>query len=550
MDTTIHCDICFRPGSRKLPFLCPTDARNQLYEPRLRHAQALLEKDALDKQISALGSQDAALGSAKAPATASETKTTIWDIDQTLAERGSAVDRTQQIIEKADELRASIEKARADIAKKKAKIASHKKELEKAENGLDARQKKQLEEVDKSTKMATYRWNHCHALTVQSRAFLCSEAAIFYGLQRLWAKDHWLDEYAIAGVKIVELKNLNSSTPIQITTAFGHVAHLLVLASHYLSVRLPAEITLPHNDYPLPTILSLASSYTYTNLPFPGTTPAPSTTTSPSASKHVQPQPHLPRPRPLYVTESLPKLAKDDPTTYSSFIEGACLLAYNIAWLCKSQGISISSASAPGTGSPVNIANPTLNSPATFEDITAFGRNLYNLLIGSRPRPSAPSQAGIPTVSSDDSNRATAALGQYSHGSTHTSLNSAAGTEIIRGFRLLSPLKIADQLRKNLLAEVVGAEWELVDGWKSDGVETGTNGKRGDTGNKATDDGRSDTTKEGTTTGKTRITNGARETMLLGESFAHMGLDGTFDQPLGENRRQGTSGWTKVKPRP
>lgn len=546
MEGKIQCDICFRNGGRKLPFLCPTDARNQLYEPRLRHAQALLEKDALDKEISALASRDAASESATPQATVSETQRLRWSIDQTLAEQGLVVDRTQQIIEKADELRASIAKARADIAKKKSSINNRKNELEKARNGLEARQKRVLEDMSKSTKMASYRWNHCHVMTVQSRAFLCAEAAAFYNLQRLRTKDRWLDEYGIAGVKIVDLRNMNSATPILISTGLGHVAHLLVLASHYLSVRLPAEITLPHNDYPLSTIFSLNSSYTYTNLPFPGTTPTTSTAAPLSASKHIPPNPNIPRPRPLFVTEALPKLAKDDPSTYTSFIEGACLLAYNIAWLCRSQGISISSAS-PSGAFPASANATSTPSPPTFEDITAIGRNLYNLLIGNRPRPAVPSQAGTPTVSSDDSGKAAPSLGQYSHGSTHTSLNSAAGAEVVRGFKLLIPVKVADQLRKNLLAEVVGAEWELVDDWNENNPGAGGGVKKEHRQGKETDGGRGETAKVTGERDQTRVLNAGRGTAFLGDSFANMGTDATPDEP--EGRKQGTSGWTKLKPR-
>lgn len=59
------------------------------------------------------------------------------------------------------------------------------------------------------------------------------------------------------------------ASPAQLLTALSHVAHLLVLSTHYLPIRLPAEITLPHRDHPLPTILSPVSAYRYTDVLFP-----------------------------------------------------------------------------------------------------------------------------------------------------------------------------------------------------------------------------------------------------------------------------------------
>ncbi|KFY48840.1 hypothetical protein V496_10218, partial [Pseudogymnoascus sp. VKM F-4515 (FW-2607)] len=133
-------------------------------------------------------------------------------------------------------------------------------------------------------------------------------------------------------------------------------------------------------------------------VPFPGTRP---TTPSPSASRLLvthgrsrTPPPlnlNLPRPRPLFVKTPLPRLAKEDPAAYTTFVEATALLAYNVAWLCKSQGVDIG---AGGAGKEKGVS---------FEDMTALGRNLYNLLVGGRAAPAAPSAAGVPTVASGDS---------------------------------------------------------------------------------------------------------------------------------------------------
>ncbi|KFY87149.1 hypothetical protein V500_07146, partial [Pseudogymnoascus sp. VKM F-4518 (FW-2643)] len=200
MDGKIHCDICFRPASRKLPFLCATDARNQLYEPRLRHAEGLLQNDALSHEIEALTTEDPTASltdeedTSIPPFTESTSPTSppddrtpqqlAYDISLTLSTRDATLARTAEIILKADALRLSVTRARASIAARKADLAARQRALEKARNGLAARQQKVLDDLAKASKMSTYRWNHAHALTVQARAFLCYQAAELYGLQR------------------------------------------------------------------------------------------------------------------------------------------------------------------------------------------------------------------------------------------------------------------------------------------------------------------------------------------------------------------------------
>lgn len=566
MDEPICCDVCFRPGSRKLPFFCASDARNRAYEVRLKHAHTLLEHGELDKETSGLLSRDRSDTSSIPP---SDKRLKRIEINDNTAKQKLAEDRTQQIIAKAEELHLTILQAREEMAEKKAQTYRQKRNLEKASNGLEARRRRQLEEIEKSTKMANYRWNSCHAMTVQSRGFLCGEAATIYGLRRLRGENGVLqDDYAIGGMRIIDLKQLNSASPRQITAALGHVVQLFGLACTYLSVRPPAEITLPHTDYPLPTIFKVEASYKYTEVPFPGAAAPNSKAVSPSDSTENLQTPTPPRPRPLYVTESLPKLARDDPSFYNSFIEAVCLLAYDIAWVCKSQGVSISLPAAnsgvdsPASGTRTTAAGQPL--PHTFEDITALGRNFYNLLLGNQPR-TIPSQVGIPTVSSDDSGRAAPSLGQYSHGSIHTSLNSAVGCELVKGFKVMSPPRIADQLKKHLLAEVIHAEWELVDEWKEAQAEYANIaegaapreralspfsdlGTVAGSGGTSPDEPRSAPPRQRQLSQRSIPPHLADTLLLGGESFASL-ADATVE-PREEGRKTGTNGWTRVKPRP
>jgi hypothetical protein len=200
----MQCDICFRTGGKE--YLCPTDARNLLYESRIQNARVLLEKDALDQEISSLLSNPNSEGQNSISSEKSVHRSDISAID---AERDQAVDRTQQIIAHADELRAKVESARAEIAKKKAVLARRKSELASAISGTDARRTRQIEDVEKSIRMTKYKWNQGHNTTASSRTFLCGEAAKLYGLKRI-RKNGGLEEYRIGGVSIMDLRALNS----------------------------------------------------------------------------------------------------------------------------------------------------------------------------------------------------------------------------------------------------------------------------------------------------------------------------------------------------
>lgn len=170
----------------------------------------------------------------------------------------------------------------------------------------------------------------------------------------------------------------------------------------------------------------------------------------------MDPRTHTPRPRPLFIDKPLPRLAKEDPVTYAFFLEGAALLAWNVAWLCRTQGINISSDS--------------------WEEVCDIGKSLWQLLVAPPAHPSTLMRAfaGRDTQtqmkSTKDSPRTTIQrttsfpmLGHYSHGTAHSFLGASEGVEFMRIWKLPTPTKIVDKLKSNLLGEMASAEWELLE---------------------------------------------------------------------------------------
>ncbi|KAL2814741.1 UV radiation resistance protein and autophagy-related subunit 14-domain-containing protein [Aspergillus granulosus] len=310
--------------------------------------------------------------------------------------------------------------------------------------------------IQNNHKRTDHLWNSLHTKTAEARIFLCREVASLYGLrQKVRKRDNGLKEsYMIGGVNIFDLRDMNGAAPDQISTSFSHIAHMVVLVSHYLSLRLPAEITLPHRNYPTPTIYTPSASYHPREANSKLSTQ--SSSSSPTTSRTSDAHPPPPRPRPLCIDKSLPKLAKEDPGTYGLFIEGVTLLAWNVSWLCRSQGLNLGADS--------------------WEDICDIGKNLWQLLVAPPGNPSTlvRTLAGRDTQAKNkapkDSPRTTLhrtksfpMLGHYSHGTAHSFLGASEGTDFIRNWRLPAPTKVTDRLKSTLLGEMASAEWELLE---------------------------------------------------------------------------------------
>lgn len=173
----------------------------------MQHTQVLIENEALDREISALLAAE--------PAETDTTGLSRPQVDKIISQSQQAEDRTQQIIAHADELRANIEKAREEIARRRAAINEKRAARLAAADGVEARRNRQSEEIERSIRMAKYKWNQVHSVTATSRAFLCGEAAKLYGLRRV-RRGSSSEEYKIGGVGIVDLRSMNSEFRLSI----------------------------------------------------------------------------------------------------------------------------------------------------------------------------------------------------------------------------------------------------------------------------------------------------------------------------------------------
>jgi len=536
----MDCEICQRAHHpKRLPFLCVVDARNELYEGRIANAKVLMEMEKTESQVNKLLADSDASSSSS---TANRTSRTY--LENCASEEQMAKERTEQVIASTDMLRDEIAAVKREIEEKRADISRRKAELAAGSQGLPARRNRELEEAKRAIKMTKYTWDREYESMVQYKAALCMEVAKLYRLQRVRRGNPVRFEYKIGGIDIVDLHNINSKLsidPLAYTTAakanlsiavrpehlsasLSHITHLLFLASHYLAIRLPAEITLPHNDYPRPTIFSLGSSYQHGEVSFPGSSPIPPD----SRDRQFA---NIPFPRPLFIDRPPSTLAKEDPATYNAFLEGICLLAYDIVWLCRTQGV------------------PVGDNSSHFDAFAGIGRNLYNLLINSslqRNPQQIADDIGNQIAASGGSEptelgKAAPRMGLYSHGCAHDFLGCATGNDLTRNFKLPNPVKLTDKLKSKLVEENPIPEWEILedDAWTPEDGDDGV------------------------------LVGGVRPQPKISERGAHFGFEsymsinnvrngGSESQSAGtaarggereKDREKSANGWTKIKPR-
>ncbi|KAJ5375324.1 hypothetical protein N7517_007330 [Penicillium concentricum] len=435
----MSCSICSRAPHSRLSFHCPTCARNQLYQLRIDSTQVLLEKEALGKQIEAAVTCDSSWDQSSPHGQdlldTDKACSPRWVLQTINTRHAVSLANRELVSHQLEALKSEVEAKKAEIAKQKEALARRRSDAESAKFQLEEREAGILAGVQNTSKRVEHVWHSLHSKTAESRIYLCREVANLYGLRKNTKKGQ------------------GRIPQEQISSSFSNIAHLLVIVSHYLSLRLPAEITLPHKNYPVPTIYTPSASYRSRD----GQDGADhQSSSSPAASKTVDPRIHTPRPRPLFIDKPLARLAKEDPATYAFFLEGATLLAWNVAWLCRTQGINLSSDS--------------------WEDVCDIGKSLWQLLVAPPAHPSTLMRAfaGRDTQtqmkSAKDSPKTTIQrttsfpmLGHYSHGTAHSFLGASEGVEFMRIWKLPTPTKIVDKLKSNLQGEMASAEWELLE---------------------------------------------------------------------------------------
>ena len=461
----MECGICTKMfDARRKPF-CPSCARAKLYASRIEQAAALLGREKAHTHVEAVvrpgndGILAALSEDADWDAITAGVKTNSV---QRAKEELEAIDgKVRDITGKADQLRRDIEEYKRLLEGRKEANERRRTQLAVQQEQLDKEQAKVTAPIHAAVRKARHRLNKVHSRTIDSREYLCQASSTVSGLRKTKLPDG-KTQFLLRGIPLPSLKDVNGfkerlkienvdQTPGSrllmdphelISASMDNVCRLLGLCCHYLSVRLPAEIIQPHNDFPHAAILPIASSYKPYLPNYPGSPP--------SNSEHnpkVVPPSDTSKPRLLQLDRPLPQLQKEDPKAAALFIEGVSLLAYDLAWLCRTQGVG-----------PLNA----------FEEICDLGRNLHQLFPSKdgHVRPelnrNISTATGKPERSVAETEDGQLKLGPYSHGSSRNSLAGPDSEDQLPEWKL-SITKFVDQLTSYLRNEAARAEWHVID---------------------------------------------------------------------------------------
>lgn len=208
----MQCDICQRTSTSRLPFNCTTCARNALYALRVKHAQILLEGEALgeevEKNVTSRQTRESQSGEQDWLHEAHPTHA----IERLAAERVVMEEKTATVVARVDTLRKQLEEMKTYISKKKLELYERRSNLEVATKRMNKGPKQDLDPFEKDIRRTQSRWESLHSKTAEARAFLCREAAHLYGLQQRKRKKGMpgRDLYLIGGAPICDLRDLNS----------------------------------------------------------------------------------------------------------------------------------------------------------------------------------------------------------------------------------------------------------------------------------------------------------------------------------------------------
>ncbi|KAI5258629.1 hypothetical protein E4T42_00348 [Aureobasidium subglaciale] len=430
----MECSICSTTFPSHGQPTCVSCARALVYQARLNRLTDLIDVDSLHKQVSytVLPVPDLPLHSSELVFTTESARKHAHA--QVLRESQTTLERCAVINDKLSLLKQQIDQARRENAKRALEIKERHAEIVREKTEMKSRVPQLLEPLHASIRRSQRRLAKVEARTLEGRTKLCQETTRLAGLQqkrRRMPDGNIVHDYAVGGISIVDLRHLNSANPQLINASLANVCRLLITCCHYLSVRLPAEITPPHASYPHPTIFSLQSSYQGFQLPFPGSSSTPS-------SSRTLDQRSLPKPRLLHLDRPLVSLAKEDPARYNLFIEGVSLLAWNVAWLCNSQGLNLSSA---------------------YQAVCPLGLNLYTLFREHTSRSPTPQPADPdhPTSTGQP-------FGHFSHAAVRQSSTAVESLDLMRNWRAASFARFLDKIKQILFQDMSGAEWEVISG--------------------------------------------------------------------------------------
>lgn len=430
------CAVCSQAFHSQRRPTCASCARALLYEPRLQQASVLLNRNNFQAEAILRPGNDGVL--AALPQNAD------WDaiasgirkeaVSRLRNEFLFANERISELQMRVQQLRGAVLNLRDQVNLKSEMVRQRKTHLSQRSEELSLRSHA-ADTLASNVRKSKSKLQRVHDRLADAKASLCCTAAQLAGLKQETDRRSPTGRILLGKLPVPDLRQLAIKTQdlkIEeqqehlINAGIDNVCRLVALWTHYLVIGTPAQMIMPRNDFPHPSIFPEKYSYKHKDQP------QAEGTGSPTASRLVQLGGY--RPRPLHLDLPLSRLAKEELKAFGLYVEGITLLAWNVAWLCKSQGIT------------------AIN---TFDDVCDIGRNLWLFYKAAEAR-------ATDALDRKNNKIGSSAFGVMSHGTVLNALAGHKGASLMQSGRLLQPHRLMDKLRSFLLTELTGLEWDVL----------------------------------------------------------------------------------------
>ena len=218
----MECDICSRKDGAQVGMHCTVCARTAIYGLRLDNARLLIEKEALSRKFEQATTTTL-------PHNELRVLSRTWQAELRKVKLQTVKDQIEAYESARASSRAEISQLRGEVEQKRARIAQRKKDLEVVKQQVPPRRQTMLGKLNQIGNRGLRSFDNISNSTVETRAFLCREAATLLGLKYQKVKDddgRLQGQFQIAGHAIPDLRNIHSKLSHH-STSQGQHADLL-----------------------------------------------------------------------------------------------------------------------------------------------------------------------------------------------------------------------------------------------------------------------------------------------------------------------------------
>ena len=206
---TMECDICNRRDGAQIGMHCTVCARTAIYGLRIEHARLLLEKETLSRKFEQATITSLSHNASNEPGVLSR----AWHAEFGKVKSQAVKDQVEAYESASASCRAEISQLREEVESKRAGIAQRRKDLKAVKQQVPSRRETIVGKLNQIGNKGLRSFDNINKSTIETRAFLCREAATLLGLKCQKVKDdsgRLQERFQIAGHAIPDLRYIHS----------------------------------------------------------------------------------------------------------------------------------------------------------------------------------------------------------------------------------------------------------------------------------------------------------------------------------------------------